>query len=264
MLIQKPDMVWLEAFVSLGRRFRILWFVQGISWACGGFNSLRSTKKLDNDTWLPTQVSSVRVCVCVCVCTRSLRPWALLPLIVSESDDWRVLTEDRFQVLKRPVGMNTSEIIASGWTKATALWKRLQPEPRWWKPPRTMDANGLMRNVKTAIPLNGNCKMKHDGSQQKGKCKLILFLFRCKCLSRLVGIQGLWHQNNLFYYNTRERKAHGALWVTQVAGWNSAIWAPHGLVSTHPTPHLLGREWVRNWNLFKSERIELTVIMDDS
>lgn len=66
-----------------------------------------------------------------------------------------------------------------------------------------MDTNCLMWYMHTAITLNGDCKMKHYVSQQKGKCKLILLLFRCKCLSRLVGIQGLWHQNNLFYYYTR-------------------------------------------------------------
>lgn len=89
----------------------------------------------------------------------------------------------------------------------------------------TMDTNCLMCYMHTAITLNGDCKMKHYVSQQKGKCKLILLLFRWKCLSRLEGIQGLWHQNNLFYYNTRTRRVLRAFWGTQMARWNSTALA---------------------------------------
>lgn len=127
-----------------------------------------------------------------------------------------------------------------------------------------MDANCLMWDVKLATTLNGNCKTKHYVSQQKGKCKLILSLFRCKCLSRLVGIQGLWHQNNLFYYNPRKRRAPGAFWVTQMARYTSTIWALNNLISTYLVLQQLGEKQVQNWNPFKREKIEFIVMMDDS
>lgn len=121
-----------------------------------------------------------------CVHAQLLRFRALFLPIVSEGNDRHVFTGHGAEVLKGPVGINTVEIIARGETKAESLWKCLRPETFWWSRARTMGTNCLMRYMHTAITLNGDCKMKHYVSQEKGKCKLILLLFRCKCLSRLV------------------------------------------------------------------------------
>lgn len=121
-------------------------------------------------------------------------------------------------------------------TKAESLRKCLRPDTSWRSYSRTMDTNCLMCYLHPAVTLNGDCKMKHYVSQQKGKCKLIVLLFRWKCLSRLEGIQGLWHQNNLFYYNTPTRTVLGAVWGTQMARWNSTVAA---LTIAFSTCHML-------------------------
>lgn len=137
-------------------------------------------------------------------------------------------------------------------------------ETRWRNHARTMHANCLMQYGNTAITLNGNSGTKHYGSRQKGKRRVVLFLFSRKCLSRLAGAQGLWHRNNLFYYNTRKRRVLRAFWATQAARYNPTVWALKHLISTHLRRYLMGRTSVWNRNLFKNEMIGLRVMMDGS
>lgn len=160
-------------------------------------------------------------CVCVCVCVHThtcMCPRVLTETLSTVHSDcewnWCLTGAHRGPCAglgERPVGIHTLETIAWGQDKSNII---VQTPSAWsccWNCAWTMDTHGLMCCVKPAITRNGNWNMKHYASRQKGKCKLILFLFRCKCLSRLVGIQGPWHQHDLVYYNPWKRRALGAL-----------------------------------------------------
>lgn len=179
MITQRPDVEWFEASVNLASMAS-----SGAS-LCGLQSIKDNSRSIVLLLWPPRWAWHMNVSVKVCAHTTPENP-----SIVPSNCEWR----EWLTCFHRAWGLSLegtcwdkhSRDNSMGRDKSRVIVK--MPSTRnILTEPCTNNGHKLPNVVHAhSNNLNGDCKMKHYVSQEKGKCKLILLLFRCKCLSRLA------------------------------------------------------------------------------